>query len=48
MHGKREFARIKENICNILVKTYTICNVLSRPVNNNGLVHVKLKLHLTY
>ena len=37
MHGKREFAKTKGNICNIPVETDTVCNVLPRPVNNNGL-----------
>ena len=48
MHGKGEFAKVKENICNIPVETDTVCNVLPRPVNNNGLVIVKLKRHLRY
>ena len=37
MHGKREFAKTKGNICNIPVETDAVCNVLPRPVNNNGL-----------
>ena len=48
MHGKGEFSKIKGNICNIPVETDTISNVLSRPVNNNGLVLAKLKRHLRY
>ena len=38
MHGKGEFAKVKESICNIPVETDTVCNVLPRPVNNNGFV----------
>ena len=48
MHGKGEFIEIKRNIGNIPVETDTICNVLPRPVNNNGLVLVKLKRYLRY
>ena len=48
MHEKGEFAKIKGNICNIPVETDTVRNVLSRPVNNNGLVLVKLKRHVKY
>ena len=48
MHGKGGFAKIKGNICNIPVETDTVCNVLPRPVNNNGPVLVKLKHHLRY
>ena len=45
MHGKREFAKIKGNISNIPAETDSVCYVLPRPVNNNGLVIVKLKRH---
>ena len=48
MHGKGEFAKIKGNICNIPVETDTVPNMLPRPVNNNGLVIIKLKRHLRY
>ena len=48
MHGKGGFAKVKESICNIPVETDTVCNVLPRPVNNNGFVIVKLKRHLRY
>ena len=48
MHGKGEFGKLKRNICNIPVETDTVCNVLPRPVNNNGLVLVKLKRYLRY
>ena len=48
MHRKVEFAKIKGDICNIPLETDTVCNVLPRPINNNGLVLVKLKRHLRY
>ena len=48
MHGKGEFAKIKRNISNIPVDTDTVCNVLPRPINNNGLALVKLNHHLIY
>ena len=48
MHEKGEFVKIMGNICNIPVKTDMVCNVLPRPINNNGLVLVKLKRHLRY
>ena len=48
MHGKGEFAKIKGNISNIPVDTNTVCNVLPRPTNNNGLALVKLNHHLIY
>ena len=48
MHGKGEFAKIKGNICNVPLETDTVCNVLPRHINNNGLVFVKLKRHLRY
>ena len=48
MHGKGEFAKIKGSIWNIRVETDTVFNVLPRPINNNGLVLVKLKCHLRY
>ena len=48
MHGKGEFAKIKGSICNIRVETDMVFNVLPRPINNNGLVLVKLKRHLRY
>ena len=48
MRRKGEFSKIKGNICNITVQTETVGNVLPRPINNNGLVLVKLKRHLRY
>ena len=40
MHGKGEFSKIKGNICNVPIETESVCNVLPRPVNNNGLTCV--------
>ena len=37
MHGKREFAKIKCSICNILNETANICNILPRPADSNVL-----------
>ena len=48
MHGKGEFLKIKGNICNVPIETESVYNVLPRPVNNNGLIIVKLKHHLRY
>ena len=48
MQEKGKFAKIKGIICNVPVETDTVCNVLSRPVSNNGLIIVKLKSHLRY
>ena len=48
MHGKGEFVKIVGNICNILVETDMVFNVLPRPINNNGLVLAKLKRQLRY
>ena len=48
MHGKGEFSKIKENISNVPIETESVCNVLPRSVNNNGLVIVKLSGHLRY
>ena len=48
MHGKGELAKINGNVCNIPEETDTVCNVLPRPVINNGLVTVKVKCHLRY
>ena len=48
MHGKGEFSKIKGNICNVPIETESVCNVLPKPVNNNGLIIVKLKCHLRY
>ena len=48
MYRKGKFAKIKGNICNITVEIDTVFHVFSRPVNNNGLVIVKLKRYLSY
>ena len=32
MHGKGEFAKVQRNICNILVDTQNVCNILPRPI----------------
>ena len=48
MYGKGEFSKIKGNILNVPIETESICNVLPRPVNNNGFIIVKLKRHLRY
>ena len=48
IHGKGELSKIKGNICNVPTETESVSNVLPRPINNNGLIIVKLKLHLRY
>ena len=48
MHGKGDFSKIKGNICNVPIETESVCIVLPRPVDNNGLIKVKLKRHLRY
>ena len=48
MHGKGEFGKIKGSICNILIETANICNILPRPENSNGLIVAKLKENLNY
>ena len=48
MRGKGEFAKIKGSICNIPIETANICNILSRPVDSNRLILVKLKRDLKY
>ena len=48
MQGKGEFAEIKGIICNVLIETANICNILPRPANSNGLIVVKLKRDLKY
>ena len=42
MHGKGEFSKIKENICNTVIEAANICNILPRPLVSNGLIVVKL------
>ena len=48
IHGKGEFSKIKGSIYNVPIATESVCNVLPRPVNNNGLITVQLKRHLRY
>ena len=48
MHGKVEFSKIKGSICNVLIETANVCNILSRPAVSNGLILVKLKSDLKY
>ena len=48
MHSKVEFSKIKRNICNVLIDTKSVWSVLPRPVNNKGLIIVKLTCHLRY
>ena len=48
LYRKGEFAKIKGNISNIPVETDTVCKVLPRTVNNNGLVNNKLRRHLRH
>ena len=47
MHGKGEFFKIKEGICNIPIESGNICNILPRPAACNGLI-VVLKRDLKY
>ena len=48
MHGKGEFCKIKESICNSLIEVANICNILPRPTVSNGLIVVKMKRNLKY
>ena len=48
MHGKGEFSKIKESICNIPVEVANVCNFLPRTSVSNGLIVVKLKRDLKY
>ena len=48
MHGKGEFSKIKENVCNIPTVATNIYNVLPRPSVSNGLIVIKLKRNLKY
>ena len=48
MHGKGEYAKIKDSICHILIEAAHICNILPRPADSNGLIVVKLKKGLKY
>ena len=48
MHDKGEFSKLKRNICIASEEAENVCNILPRPVNNNGLIIVKLKCLLRY
>ena len=48
MHGKGEFAKVKDNICNIPIEAANICNIFPRPADSNRLTVVKLKQDLQY
>ena len=48
MHGKGEFSKIKGTICNVPIESKSICNILPRPADSNGLIVVKLKRDLKY
>ena len=48
MHGKVEFAKIKDSICNIPIEAANICNILPRSADSNGLIVVKSKRNLKY
>ena len=43
MHGKDEFSKIKESICNVPTETANKCNILPRPAVSSGLIVVKLE-----
>ena len=47
-HGKGEFSKIKQNICNFPIEIANICNILPRPTISNGLIVVKLKRGIKY
>ena len=48
MHGKGEFSKIKGSICNVLIETGNVCNILPRLAVSSGLILVKLKRDLKY
>ena len=48
MHGKGEFAKIKDSMYNVPIETSNICKVLPRPADSNGPILIKLKRHLNY
>ena len=48
IHGKGEFSKIKESICNINIEAANICNILPRPAVSNGLIAIKLKQDIKY
>ena len=48
MHGKEELSKSKGSICNILIGTANICNILPRPAVSNILIVFELKRDLKY
>ena len=48
MYGKGNFSKIKGAICNALIESVDICNVISRSADSNGLIIGKLKRDLKY
>ena len=42
------FAKVQENICNILVDAQNVSNILPRPIGSNVLIVAKLKCDLKY
>ena len=38
MHGKGEFSKIKQSICNFPIETVNICNILPWPEVSDGLI----------
>ena len=45
---KGQFSKIKGAMCNVPVEADSICNILPRPIDSNGLVLVKLKRKVSY
>ena len=45
---KGQFRKIKGAICNVPIKADTICNILPRGIDSNGLILLKLKRKLCY
>ena len=42
-HGKIQFSRIKETVCNIFMEAANICNILPKLAFPKGLIVVKLQ-----
>ena len=42
-HGKTQFSRIKESVCNIFMEAASICNILPKLAFPKGLIVVKLQ-----
>ena len=45
---KGQFRKIKGAICNVPIEADTICNILPRGIDSNGLILLKLKRKLCY